>query len=576
MRRLSCRVALALLLVLPVFARERQATVWVPMRDGVRLSTHVFRPAGVARQLPVLLIRTPYGKGNRLLPGYRVFIENGYAVVVQDVRGRYASEGVFRPLTQEENDGDDTLTWIARRPWSNGRVGMLGGSYVGIVQWKAALSRNPALKAIFPVVSGYDEYLDRFYSRGGALKLGHRLLWIAENLRSPAIPRVDFRQIVSHLPVRTSDRFTAGRRVDFWQEAVSHPSYDDFWRARSTRARLDNVQVPVFSVTGWYDNFAQSDLEAFTELSRRSPAHRIVVGPWGHSMSIPFPGISYGPHSYAPVRQYQLEWFNQWVKSPAHGSETLHPPVRIFVMGANIWRDELEWPLRRTRYTPFYLTSRSGAATLTGDGSLTSTAGRADRDEFTYDPRNPVPTRGGAVCCNPKIFPWGPMDQRDVESRPDVLVYTTPPLKEDLEVTGVVRTILFVSTNVPDTDFTAKLVDVFPNGHARNLTDGILRLRYRNSLERPELAKPGEVYRITIDTGVTSNVFLAGHRLRLEVSSSNFPRFDRNPNSGALIADETELRPARQTVYHGRQYPSHVLLPVIPETTSVRSRRVSR
>jgi uncharacterized protein len=551
-------------------------TVMIPMRDGVGLSTHIFRPPGVSRPLPVVLVRTPYGKGAALIASYHVFLDRGYAVIVQDVRGRYESGGDFRPLTQEENDGDDTLNWIARQPWSNGRIGMIGGSYVGIVQWKAALTRNPHLKAIFPVVSGDDDYVDRFYSRGGAMKVGHRLSWIAENLRVPAHPKIEFAQYVSHVPLRTSDQFATGRRVDFWQNALNHPAYDDHWRARSTQMRLDQICVPVFSVAGWYDNFAQSDLEAFTELTRRSGVHRIVLGPWPHNMSTAFPGVNYGRDSAAPIRQYQLEWLDHWVKPEKPAGQTAHPPVRIFVMGVNRWRNEQEWPLRRTRYTPMYLRSRAGAATVNGDGALLPEPRAADRDDFIYDPRSPVPTRGGAVCCNPKIFPWGPMDQRPVETRPDVLVYTTALLREDLEVTGTVRAVLYVSTSSRDTDFTAKLVDVYPDGYARNLTDGIMRLRYRNSLERPELAKPGEVYRITIDAGVTSNVFLAGHRVRLEVSSSNFPRFDRNSNTGQARADDSVFIIARQTVYHGLQYPSHLLLPVIPQSGATRSRPAPR
>jgi uncharacterized protein len=565
-------VAMAWLFAASGNALEQKMTVRIPMRDGIRLSTHVFRPPGVARQLPVLLIRTPYGKGLNLLPGYRIFIERGYAIVVQDVRGRYSSEGVFRPPLQEINDGSDTIDWVARQPWSNGRVGMMGGSYLGIAQWKAALSQNPHLRAIFPVVSGYDEYFDRFYSRGGALKWGHRLLWLAENLRAPSHRAEVFERYVMHLPPRTADRAATGQRIDFWQDTLDHPAYDDYWRNRSTRARLRDVKAAAFILTGWYDNFAQSDLEVFSELSRISGIHRIVVGPWPHSMSVPFPGVSFGAESGAPVRRYQFEWFDHWVKTAKPTSEIASRPVRIFVMGANQWRDENEWPLQRTQYTPFYLSSRDGAATLKGDGVLAPAPRRADRDDFIYDPRNPVPTRGGAVCCNPAVFPWGPIDQRPVESRQDVLVYTGPALRENLEVTGTVRAILYVSTSATDTDFTAKLVDVFPDGNARNLTDGILRLRYRNRLETPELGKPGEIYRITIDAGVTSNVFLAGHRIRVEISSSNFPRFDRNPNTGRAIADETELRVAKQTVYHGPQYPSHILLPVIPESAVTRTR----
>jgi putative CocE/NonD family hydrolase len=240
-------------------------------------------------------------------------------------------------------------------------------------------------------------------------------------------------------------------------------------------------------------------------------------------------------------------------------------PVHIFVMGANRWRDEQEWPLARTQYTQLYLASKGHANSLTGDGALAWTLEKKSKpDEFAYDPRFPVPTMGGAVCCDPKVFPWGPMDQRSVEKRNDVLVYTSQPMKRELEVTGPIKVVLYVSTSAPDTDFTAKIIDVFPNGEARNLTDGILRMRYRHGLDKAELAQPREIYPLTIDAGVTSNVFLPGHKIRVEISSSNFPRFDRNQNTGRAIADETALATAQQSVYHGRTYPSHVLLPVIP------------
>jgi uncharacterized protein len=511
-------------------------------------------------------VRTPYGKGKDLIPNYRVFLEHGFAVVVQDVRGRHESGGVFRPYSQEMNDGDDTLNWIARQRWSNRRVGMLGGSYVGIVQWRAALSGNRHLQAMFPVVAGADEYRDRFYSRGGALKLGHRLLWIADNLRAPAAPRMPFATFVEHLPLRTSDRVAAGRVVESWQDILNHPSYDNWWRARSTLERIGEVRVPVFLIGGWYDNYVESDLAAFTALRHKSTAHRIVIGPWGHNMTEEFAsGIKFGRHAAAPVRRYQLDWFTHWMLKPQPAPEFPMAPVRIFVMGVNRWRDEFEWPLARTRPTALYLTSRAGARTLSGDGQLVWSEGESGEDEFTYDPRHPVPTMGGAVCCNAKVFPSGPMDQRPVEMRDDVLVYTSALLKQDLEVTGSVRVVLHVATTAPDTDFTAKLVDVFPDGHARNLCDGILRLRYRDGLHAPRLARHGQRYRIEIPAGVTSNVFRAGHRIRVEISSSNFPRFDRNPNTGRPVADERELRVARQTVFHGRGTASHILLPVIPE-----------
>jgi len=239
--------------------------------------------------------------------------------------------------------------------------------------------------------------------------------------------------------------------------------------------------------------------------------------------------------------------------------------VEIFVMGANRWREEREWPPEQARARNLYLDGSGRANTLEGDGALSDRLARhGSQDHYEFDPRDPAPTRGGAVCCNPRVFPWGPMDQRPVERRWDVLVYTSRPLKSEVEAIGPVRVVLYVSTSAKDTDFTAKLVDVFPDGYARNLTDGILRLRYRNSLERPELAQAGEIYTVAVDAGVTSNVFMKGHRIRVEISSGNFPRFDRNPDTGAPIADETRIVKASQTVYHDRAHPSRLVLMVMP------------
>jgi putative CocE/NonD family hydrolase len=283
----------------------------------------------------------------------------------------------------------------------------------------------------------------------------------------------------------------------------------------------------VFAAAGWYDNFAQSDLEAFSILRRKGHASRIIVGPWPHDLFYRFANVDFGPDSRAPLRQLQFDWFDHWLQQPGavrDASAATDPPLRIFVMGANRWRDEQEWPLARAVETPFFLTSKGKANTVRGDGRLEPRQPRRGTpDRFAYDPADPVPTAGGAVCCNPMRIPWGPKDQREVERRRDVLVYTSAPLKAPVEVTGPVRVVLYVSTTAPDTDFTAKLVDVFPDGSAINLCDGILRLRYRDSIERPALAQPGRVYPIAIDAGVTSNEFARGHRIRLEVSSSNFP-----------------------------------------------------
>lgn len=528
--------------------------VRVPMRDGVRLSTHVFRPSPQGR-VPALLVRTPYNKGPGITTNYQAFVDRGYAVVVQDVRGRYGSEGVFEPLTQEVPDGDDTLNWIARQPWSDGKIGMMGGSYVGIVQWKAAIANNPHLKAIFPVVSGYDDYRDRFYSNGGAMKLGNRLLWLSENMRAAGFKPPEFSLFVRHLPLRTADRAATGQTLAIFQRALDHPAYDAYWKSISTLQQMERVKVPVFSVGGWYDNFVESDLAAHAALRRRSNVHRILIGPWPHNMSLRFDGVDFGADSAAPIRKLQLDWFDQWLKGE-DAPLLSRPPVRIFIMGANRWREESQWPPAAVKVRPLYLAA---------GGGLRARPAPAKPDHYLYDPRDPVPTSGGAVCCNPAAFAWGPKDQRPVERRKDVLVYSTPPLEKDTEVTGVVRVLLYAATTAPDTDFTAKLVDVFPDGMARNLTDGILRLRYSASLEKAAPYRPGEVRKIEIDAGPTSNLFKKGHRIRLEISSSNFPRFDRNPNTGRPIADEAEYKTAYQSIYHDPQRPSRLLLPVMPQ-----------
>jgi uncharacterized protein len=553
-------LVLIVLIALPLAAINKpvpqisEYNVAVPMRDGVRLRANVFRPGEPARY-PAILLRTPYGKGDAITPAYQSFVNHGYVVVVQDVRGRYRSGGTFEPINQEIGDGDDTLNWIARQPWSDGGVGMYGGSYLGIAQWKAAMTQNPHLKAIFPYVSGDDDYRDRYYSTGGAMKIGHRLLWFAENMRAPRFLPPDFKSYVSALPVRAADLAATGHRLDAWRTVANHPSYDAFWKATSVREHLRDIHIPVYSVGGWYDNYVESDLDAFSIHHKHNPDDRIMIGPWAHVFSATFSKTDFGKDALVPLRPEQLRWFDRWLKNGA-APEPAHP-VRLFVMGVNQWRDEDEWPLARARDVKYYL----GPGGQLGNKPDAHSA----PDTFVYDPRNPVPTMGGPVCCDPKVFPWGPLDQRPVEKRRDVLVYSTSPLASAIEVTGPVKVVLRVASSALDTDFTAKLVDVFPDGTARNLTDGILRMRYRDSLENPKLMTPGEVYKVTIDAGVTSNAFLAGHRIRVEISSSNFPRFDRNPNTGGLVADASgkDTRPAKQTVYHEQERYSYALLPVV-------------
>lgn len=544
------------------------STLGIPMRDGARLGADVYLPRGIGHW-PTLLVRTPYGRRLPSTASYRFFARRGYAVVIQDVRGRNDSQGKFGTIDAEGPDGNDTINWISEQAWSNGRIGMVGSSYLGMTQWWAALQRNPHLVTISPMCSGNDDYLDRFYSPGGALQLGHRLLWMAENLTPPSHVRPLFSSYIDHLPLRSADLAASGIVLPLWRNALLHPSYDDYWKRLSVREQLRRIDIPILSLGGWFDDYVESDLDAFAQLAKRHETIETWIGPWAHNPALKFPTRDFGQQAEIPIRTKQAEWFDRWLKPPnSEHPETLGPLLHIFVMGANVWRDEREWPLARTRYTPLYLNSGGHSNSLGGDGVLHwQIVRKSQPDTFTYDPKNPAPTVGGAICCEPAILPPGPLDQSGVEARADVLVYTSASLVEDLEVTGPIRVVLYVSTSANDTDFTAKLVDVQPDGRPLLVTDGIQRMRYRLSLSQAVFVKRNETYQISIDAGVTSYVFLPGHRIRLEISSSNFPKFDRNLNSFRFNADETKINKARQTIYHEKGYPSAVLLPIIPKPT---------
>jgi predicted acyl esterase len=536
----------------------------IPMRDGVTLGADIYFPAAPnsSSRWTTVLIRTPYNRRSSPALTYQSFVRHGFALVVEDLRGRYSSHGTFGNLSQEGPDGSDTINWIAAQHWSNGNVVMAGSSFLGITQWWAAVENNPHLLAISPVNSGDDDYLDRFYSTGGSIQLGHRLLWLAENLKSPSRMPISPGSYLWHLPLRTSDISATGLTQPLWQTSLNHPSYDSYWKSLSIREQIKQVHAPVMSFGGWFDNYAESDLDAFTRLAKDHKQVETWIGPWAHDPALKFPNRDFGHESHIQIRLKQAEWFDRLTR---HAEPPEQPSLHLFVMGPDVWREEHEWPLARTHYTPLYLLSDGSANSANGDGELRwQPVFKSMADMFVYDPKNPVPTMGGSVCCEPKVFPPGPLDQRSVEARPDVLVYTSPPLSEDIEVTGPVRTVLYVSTSANDTDFTAKLVDVQPDGRPLLVTDGIQRLRYRLSLDKPVLVKRNAAYQISVDTGVTSYVFAPGHRIRVEVSSSNFPRFDRSLNSAAPNSDQTKMTKARQTIYHEKGYPSAIILPIIP------------
>ncbi|MBC8228164.1 CocE/NonD family hydrolase [bacterium] len=549
---------------------KKEFHVQVPMRDGVLLSADIFRPEA-AGTFPVILMRTPYDNNSLIAKGIQ-YAQRGYALVAQDCRGRYDSAGEFYAWHNEVKDGYDTQEWIGRQPWCNGKIGTAGGSYLGLVQWLAAPLRSQYLKTMVPRVITSNFYDSPNYS-GGAFQLALNMLWGFRQLgrTNQNIEHYNWPELFRTLPLITADE-AAGRKITFWKDWVRHPSYDDYWKEVSIEEKYEQINVPALIMGGWYDLYSKQAFVNYNGMVQRGGTEearkgtKMIMGAWPHPLSAStITGeVDFGADSKYDLEGMELRWFDYWLKGIDNGIMN-EAPIKLFIMGANYWRDEYEWPLARTQYVNYYFHSSGKANSLSGDGALSTTLPEdGPPDRYIYNPDNPVPTLGGNNCCSPDIVAWGAYDQRPAEQRNDVLVYTTPPLAEDIEVTGPIFVKLYASSSAPDTDFTAKLLDVFPDGYTMNLCDGIIRARYQESFEEAKLMKPGTVYEFTIDCWVTGNVFKAGHRIRVELSSSNFPRFDRNPNTGHEFGMDSELSIAEQKVYHNKNYPSHIILPVIP------------
>jgi putative CocE/NonD family hydrolase len=589
----------------------------VPMRDGVRLATDIHRPArnGVAVEgkFPVVLERTPYNKEDGGTP---YLTTRGYIVVLQDVRGRFRSEGRWRPLRDDPNDGFDTAKWIGEQPWCDGNIGTMGSSYPGGTQHAMAIANAPYLKAMVPrnAMSNIGLYGVRhngafelrffnwIFTLGnpvGTANLGASAVRAASN---PAAAqalvdlRSQVREYIRNLPLRpgTTPLKFAPDYEAWLVEAMSHGDYDDFWR-NSGVSVFDHMaeykDVPEYHTTGWYDSWTESVANMnFVELRKNKKSlQRLIVGPWIHSSeNYDYAGeAQFTPDAALDLSAFHLRWFDRWLKGVDNGVDR-EPPVRIYVMGGGDahktpegrifvgghWRDEQEWPLARAQATQYYFHSA---------GVLSTEKAADDRPvSYLFDPRNPVPTMGGNVSsqgplmfqgafdqrCRPDF--WLCSDSRPLSARNDVVVFQTPPLERDMEVTGHLIVKVWASSSAVDTDFTAKLVDVyppnssFPAGVDLNIADSIVRARYRNGAGKAELLKPGQPYEFTIEMYPTSLVFQRGHRLRVDISSSNFPHFDVNPNTGEPLNNNRRWQTAENTIYMDAQHPSHIVLPVIP------------
>ncbi|MBF2065450.1 MAG: CocE/NonD family hydrolase [Calothrix sp. C42_A2020_038] len=539
--------------------RTGEYNVWIDKSvvttiDGVKLVANIYHPQKLDKT-PTILVRIPYSKTltNTTFANVvgRMWAARGYTVVIQGTRGRYESSGEYFPFKSETQDGIETLEWLKTQPWYNGKIGMWGGSYFGYTQWVLASRVNPGLSALILQICSTDFH--RMFYPGGAFSFESALYWAVTSYGKQDIPASEkvLKKGYEGFPlIKADDR--AVQDIAFFNEWASHPEKDDYWKAIDGENRTKTLQAPALLMAGWYDPFLPTQIEDFIKIRREAKpevqsATRLIIGPWAHARTVTFPDgttpRNYRLESLAP----SIPWFDKHLLNYSKSKS----PVQIYVMGKNIWRDEQEFPLARAKYTNYYLHSNAQANTLNGDGVLDLTPPATEApDVYTYNPLNPVPSAGGTML-GPRA---GIEKQNDIETRNDVLVYTTTPLQEDTEVTGLVRLVLYVSTTAPNTDFTAKLVDVYPDGSAYNVSEGIIRKQY-DSTKQPS--------QIDIDLWPTSQLFFKGHRIRLEVSSSNYPRFDRNPNTGRPIATEVYPVAAKQTVQHNQQAPSRLILPIV-------------
>ena len=555
----------------PTYNVIEELDVKVTMRDGVRLSTNIYRPDSESK-FPTLLVRTPYGNGGTGNKGAYFWAEMGYVTVIQDTRGRFESEGLFYPVIFEAEDGLDTQKWISEQPWCNGKIGTYGGSYVGMTQWMPALEDSPYIDAMFTLVPYTENYTVAYQNGAYRLRLyteWYTMMTAPYGYDAEEFMKNYFDRMNRHLPLIEQDMQT-GWRMPFIRDILGHPEHDVYWEPIRFYGKYLNAKSPVYILAGWYDLFTSQNLKNFMEMTKPSinknisSKQKIIVGPWGHGISSDgtLGDLDFGKDAAIDSRNLMLRWFDYYLK----GIDTEiidEPPVRIFVMGDNIWRFENEWPLERTNYTHYYFHSRGNANTKNGDGQLTmAEPDEEPPDSFVYDPNNPISSMPDSSAFSD--FRYFPIDHSALEGREDILVYSTPPLKKDVEVTGPVEIKLYAASSAVNTDFTGKLLDVYPDGRAIYLCDGIIRASFRNGSTNTSNIEPGIVYEYHIDLWATSNVFKKGHRIRVEISSSNFPHFDRNLNTGRDFATETEWAKATQMIYHTKEYPSCIVLPVIP------------
>lgn len=548
--------------------RTRYYNVPVPARDGTQLATDVYLPPG---DTPVRTIvgRSPYNKNGAAYPNLaKKWNGRGYGFVMQDVRGRGDSDGEFTAYVNEGNDGYDTIEWIAEQPWSNGQVILMGGSYGARSGWLTTLTRPPHLSAFVASVSPSDPFVEFPNGMSPMMVSWYRLVQgrVVQEANS-----IDWMKVYDHLPLATMDE-AAGFESPQWKASLRFPPDENRGERMSYQKRYAEIDVPVLHISGWYDdeqigtplNYIGMTTQGASASTRQKQG--LLMGPWGHAVNATskIGEVDFGPGAIIDLDGYQSAWLDYVL---GDGSADAPAPVRIFVMGENEWRDESEWPLARTDFTDFYLRSGGAANSRMGDGRLETSgpAGDEPADVFTYDPQRPVP-----FLTAPRSSQLGgPDDYSAVELRGDVLCYTTDPFEDEVEITGPMKLVFFGSSSAVDTDFTAKVIDVHPTGFCQRLTDSMVRARYRDGHDEERLMEPGTVYEFRIDLWNTSILLPKGHRIRLEVSSSAFPKYDRNLNTGEPVDTGTRMEQAENRVWHDAEHPSRLVLPIVPRSAGV-------
>ena len=571
------------LLVVPIVAGQKKEVgikypgmiaefdVQIPMRDGVSLGANVYRPQDSAKH-PTIMRLTPYGKDVQdSMDRAWEAVQRGYAMVEVDARGRNDSGGTFRPF-RDGPDGSDTLDWIAAQPWSNGKIATRGASYEGQSQWMVAKEGNPHLVAMMPYVAPADGFND-FLRYDGVPKLDLIFTWAMGygfGRVNHQISGFDWSEVMGALPLDKLDTL-AGRSVPFWRDSMQHDHLDEYWAPLQMTGNYGRFDVPSFNVTGWYEGQLRGTVQGFVnavKTSKKPRENMLVIGPWLHGVNR---NRKVGDRDAGPEAIIDLEAIqNAWLDHIMLGSpKSDYSNFLYFLPVDNHWYGASAFPIPGTKLTTYYLASLGKANTLNGDGTLASEAGHGDPDSYTYDPSNPVLSVSSRTAGARGGLKQGPVDNRSVEERPDVLVYTSGPLQEAMEVTGPISATVYFSTDVADTDITVKLLDVTTDGSSLNLSEGIARGKYRESFVHPVMLTPGKIYKLNVTLFPTSNYFEAGHRIRVEIASSNFPVFARNLNS-PISETGSEIKIAHTRIYHSQEYPSMIVLPVVPKGLTTR------